>query len=102
LVDGTAVRLSAFLGAASAPSMVLSFQYTAASETPLAYDFSAVINHGLFRLDAESADAPVHEVCRDLLRQREIAEKAMRANQVMSFFAPEHRRHDALRNSPRW
>ena len=34
-----------------------------------------------------------------LLRQCERAEYAMRANQVMSFFVPEHRGHDDLLNA---
>jgi hypothetical protein len=102
VVHATGVGLSAFLGAASGPSVVLPFRCTAASKSQLAYDFSAVVNSGHFRLYAESADAGANALRLALLRQCEIAENAMRANQVTSFFVPEHRGHDDLPNSPRW
>ncbi|HZO25328.1 MAG TPA: hypothetical protein VFH48_04970 [Chloroflexota bacterium] len=56
-------------------------------------------NGGRFKLHAESADAVANDLRRELLRQCEAAEYAMRANQVMSFFVPEHRGHDDLLNA---
>ena len=47
----------------------------------------------------ESADAVANDLRRELLRQCEVAEYAMRANQVMSFFVPEQRGHDDLLNA---
>ena len=101
VVDATGVGggLAAFLGAALGPSVVLPYRYTAASKSQLAYDFLAAVNGGRFKLHAESAD-PVannlNSLRRELLRQCEAAEYAMRAHQVMSFFVPEHRGHDDL------
>jgi hypothetical protein len=111
VVDATGVGggLAAFLGAALGPSIVAPFRYTAASKSQLAYDFLAAVNSGRFTIHAESADsatnpaAPgtyeVNDLRRELLRQCEVAEYAMRANQVMSFFVPEHRGHDDLLNA---
>jgi hypothetical protein len=101
VVDATGVGggLAAFLGAALGPSAVLPFRYTAASKSQLAYDFLAAVNSGRFTLYAESADETANDLRRDLLRQCEVAEYAMRANQVMSFFVPEHRGHDDLLNA---
>ena len=45
-----------------------------------------------------SAD-DVNDLRRELLRQCAAAEYAMRANQVLSFFVPEHRGHDDLLNA---
>jgi hypothetical protein len=101
VVDATGVGggLGAFLGAALGPSVVLPFRYTAASKSQLAYDFLAAVNGGRFTLHAESADPVANELRRELLRQCEVAEYAMRANQVMSFFVPAHRGHDDLLNA---
>ena len=62
----------------------------------------AAVNSGRFKVHAESADPAANEVNdlrRELLRQCEVAEYAMRANQVMSFFVPEHRGHDDVLNA---
>ena len=101
VVDATGVGggLAAFLGAALGPSIVMPFRYTAASKSQLAYDFLAAVNGGRFQLYAESADPAANDLRRELLRQCEAAEYAMRANQVMSFFVPEHRGHDDLLNA---
>jgi len=101
-VDATGVGLSAFLGAASGPSVVLPFRYTAASKSQLAHDYSTVVNSEHFRLEAESADAGANALRQAALRQCEVAENAMRADQVISFVVPEHRRRDDLLDSPRW
>jgi hypothetical protein len=101
VVDATGVGggLAAFLGAALGPSVVLPFRYTAASKSQLAYDFLAAVNSGRFTLYGESADIAANDLRRELLRQCEAAEYAMRAHQVMSFFVPEHRGHDDLLNA---
>jgi hypothetical protein len=101
VVDATGVGggLAAFLGAALGPSIVRPFRYTAATKSQLAYDFLAAVNSGRFTLYAESADPLANDLRRELLRQCEVAEYAMRANQVMSFFVPEHRGHDDLLNA---
>jgi hypothetical protein len=102
VVDATGVGggLASFLGAALGPSVVRPYHYTAASKSQLAYDFLAAVNSGRFKLHAESsADPAANDLRRDLLRQCEAAEYAMRANQVMSFFVPEHRGHDDLLNA---
>ena len=101
VVDATGVGggLAAFLGAALGPGIVRPFRYTAASKSQLAYDFLAAVNGKRFLLHAESADHAANDLRRDLLRQCEVAEYAMRANQVMSFFVPEHRGHDDLLNA---
>ena len=101
VVDATGVGggLAAFLGAALGPNIVTPFRYTAASKSQLAYDFLAAVNAGRFKLHAESADPEANDLRRELLRQCEVAEYAMRANQVMSFFVPEHRGHDDLLNA---
>jgi hypothetical protein len=101
VVDATGVGggLAAFLGAALGPSVVLPFRYTASSKSQLAYDFLAAVNGNRFTVYAESADPTANDLRRDLLRQCEVAEYAMRANQVMSFFVPEHRGHDDLLNA---
>jgi hypothetical protein len=101
VVDATGVGggLAAFLGAALGPGVVLPFRYTAASKSQLAYDFLAAVNGGRFTLHAESTDAQANDLRRELLRQCEAAEYAMRANQVMRFFVPEHRGHDDLLNA---
>lgn len=101
VVDATGVGggLAAFLGAALGPGIVTPFRYTAASKSQLAYDFLAAVNGNRFKVHAESADASANDLRRELLRQCEAAEYAMRANQVMSFFVPEHRGHDDLLNA---
>jgi hypothetical protein len=107
VVDATGVGggLAAFLGAALGPSVMLPFRYTAASKSQLAYDFLAAVNAGRFKVYAESGGpdqgglASADELRRELLRQCAAAEYAMRANQVMSFFVPEHRGHDDLLNA---
>jgi hypothetical protein len=101
VVDATGVGggLAAFLGAALGPAAVRPFRYTAASKSQLAYDFLAAVNAGRLTLYAESADPGANDLRRELLRQCEAAEYAMRANQVMSFFVPEHRGHDDLLNA---
>jgi hypothetical protein len=101
VVDATGVGggLAAFLSAALGPSVVLPYRYTAASKSQLAYDFLAAVNGGRFKVYAESGDPIADGLRRDLLRQCERAEYAMRANQVMSFFVPEHRGHDDLLNA---
>jgi hypothetical protein len=101
VVDATGVGggLAAFLGAALGPGTVTPFRYTAASKSQLAYDFLAAVNGNRFKVHAESADATANDLRRELLRQCEAAEYAMRANQVMSFFVPEHRGHDDLLNA---
>jgi hypothetical protein len=102
VVDATGVGggLAAFLGAALGPAVVLPFRYTAASKSQLAYDFLAAVNGGRFKLHSESAeDHEDNDLRRELLRQCEVAEYAMRANQVMSFFVPEPRGHDDLLNA---
>ncbi|MGE3908753.1 MAG: hypothetical protein AB7K36_05355, partial [Chloroflexota bacterium] len=101
VVDATGVGggLAAFLGAALGPGVVTPFRYTAASKSQLAYDFLAAVNSGRFRVYAESADPAANDLRRELLRQCEAAEYAMRANQVMSFFVPEQRGHDDLLNA---
>ena len=63
------------------------------------YDFLAAVNAGRFTVYADSADPEANDLRRELLRQCELAEYAMRANQVMSFFVPEHRGHDDLLNA---
>jgi len=100
-VDATGVGggLAAFLGAALDPSVVLPFRYTAASKSQLAYDFLAAVNGKRFTMYAESADPVANDLRRELLRQCAVAEYAMRANHVMSFFVPEHRGHDDLLNA---
>ena len=57
------------------------------------------MNGKRFTIHAESADEVANDLRRDLLRQCEVAEYAMRANHVMSFFVPEHRGHDDLLNA---
>jgi hypothetical protein len=101
VVDATGVGggLAAFLAAALGPSIVTPFRYTAASKSQLAYDFLAAVNAGRFRVHAEAADPAANDLRREVLRQCEVAEYAMRANQVMSFFVPEHRGHDDLLNA---
>ena len=101
VVDATGVGggLAAFLGAALGPSVVLPFRYTAASKSQLAYDFLAAVNGRRFTIYAESGDPVADDLRRELLRQCERAEYAMRANQVRSFFVPEHRGHDDLLNA---
>ena len=101
VVDATGVGggLAAFLGAALGPNVVVPFRYTAATKSQLAYDFLAAVNGKRFTLHTESADDGANDLRRDLLRQCEAAEYAMRANQVMSFFVPEHRGHDDLLNA---
>ena len=101
VVDATGVGggLAAFLGAALDPSVVLPFRYTAASKSQLAYDFLAAVNGKRFTMYAESADPVANDLRRELLRQCAVAEYAMRANHVMSFFVPEHRGHDDLLNA---
>jgi hypothetical protein len=101
VVDATGVGggLAAFLGAALGAGVVTSFRYTAASKSQLAYDFLAAVNAGRFTVYAESADTGANDLRRELLRQCAAAEYAMRANQVMSFFVPEHRGHDDLLNA---
>jgi hypothetical protein len=101
VVDATGVGggLAAFLAAALGPAIVTPFRYTAASKSQLAYDFLAAVNAGRFTVHAESANPEANDLRRELLRQCEVAEYAMRANQVMSFFVPEHRGHDDLLNA---
>jgi hypothetical protein len=101
VIDATGVGggLAAFLGAALGPAVVQPFRYTAASKSQLAYDFLAAVNGGRFKLHAESADAAANDLRRELLRQCEAAEYAMRAHQVMTFFVPEQRGHDDLLNA---
>ena len=101
VVDATGVGggLAAFLGAALGRSVVVPFRYTAATKSQLAYDFLAAVNGKRFTIHAESADPAANDLRRELLRQCELAEYAMRANQVMSFFVPEHRGHDDLLNA---
>jgi hypothetical protein len=107
VIDATGVGggLAAFLAAALGPSVVTPYVYTAASKSKLAYDFLAAVNGGRFKLYAECADSPKHtysdanDARRELLRQVESAEYAMRAHQVMSFFVPDHRGHDDLLNA---
>ena len=101
VVDATGVGggLAAFLGAALGPGRVLPFRYTAASKSQLGYDFLAAVNGGRFTLYAESADPGANDLRRELLRQCERAEYAMRANQVMRFFVPDRRGHDDLLNA---
>lgn len=101
VVDATGVGggLAAFLGAALGPGVVLPFRYTAASKSQLAYDFLAAVNGRRFKVYAESGHPAADDLRRELLRQCEVAEYAMRANQVMSFFVPEHRGHDDLLNA---
>jgi hypothetical protein len=94
-----ALVLAAFLGAALGPSIVVPYRYTAASKSQLAYDFLAAVNARRFTVYAESADPAANDLRRELLRQCEFAEYAMRAHQVMSFFVPEHRGHDDLLNA---
>lgn len=101
VVDATGVGggLAAFLGAALGPGIVTAYKYTAASKSQLAYDFLAAVNSGRLRVHAETADPAANDLRRELLRQCEQAEYAMRANQVMSFFVPEQRGHDDLLNA---
>jgi hypothetical protein len=101
VVDATGVGggLASFLGAALGPGVVTPFRYTAASKSQLAYDFLAAVNGGRLRVYAETATLVANDLRRELLRQCEAAEYAMRANQVMSFFVPEHRGHDDLLNA---
>jgi len=101
VVDATGVGggLAAFLGAALGPAVVQPFRYTAASKSQLAYDFLAAVNGGRFKLHAESTEATANDLRRELLRQSEAAEYAMRAHQVMTFFVPEQRGHDDLLNA---
>ena len=107
VVDATGVGggLAAFLGAALGPSVVMPYRYTAANKSQLAYDFLAAVNAGRFTIHAESAapdeggNAGANDLRRELLRQCEVAEYAMRAHHVMSFFVPERRGHDDLLNA---
>ncbi|MCC7368677.1 MAG: hypothetical protein IT306_09650 [Chloroflexi bacterium] len=114
VVDATGVGggLAAFLGAALGPAIVRPFRYTAASKSQLAYDFLSAVNAGRLKLYAEAGECPketgapilltdpaANDLRRELLRQCEAAEYAMRAGQVMSFFVPEHRGHDDLLNA---
>lgn len=101
VVDATGVGggLAAFLGAALGPGIVTPYRYTAASKSQLAYDFLAAVNSGRLKVHAESSDPAANELRRELLRQCEQAEYAMRAHQVMSFFVPEQRGHDDLLNA---
>jgi hypothetical protein len=101
VVDATGVGggLAAFLGAALGPGVVTPYRYTAATKSQLAYDFLAAVNGGRFKVHAESGDAAVNDLRRELLRQCAAAGYAMRANQVKSFFVPEHRGHDDLLNA---
>lgn len=96
VVDATGVGggLAAFLGAALGPRVVTSFVYSAASKSKLAFDFLAAVNAGRFKLHAEGADEEANDTRRELLRQCEAAEYAMRAHQTMTFFVPAHRGHD--------
>jgi hypothetical protein len=101
VVDATGVGggLAAFLGAALGPRVVTPYVYTAASKSKLAYDFLAAVNGGRLRVYAESADEDANDTRRELLRQCEAAEYAMRAHQTMTFFVPVHRGHDDLLNA---
>jgi hypothetical protein len=101
VVDATGVGggLAAFLAAALGPRSVTPFVYSAARKSKLAYDFLAAVNGGRLRVYAESADEEANDTRRELLRQCEVAEYAMRAHQVMTFFVPSHRGHDDLLNA---
>jgi hypothetical protein len=101
VVDATGVGggLASFLGAALGPGLVTPFRYTAASKSQLAYDFLAAVNGGRLKVYIETSAPDANDLRREFLRQCEAAEYAMRANQVMTFFVPEHRGHDDLLNA---